>query len=74
MARLALKLKSSAARTKLAAARAAGTKMPLATRVYNRCELCGRRHGFMRRFNICRICFRELARRGMVTGVTLSSW
>lgn len=41
---------------------------------YNRCHLCGRPRGYMRKFGICRICFRELAHRGMVPGVTKSSW
>ncbi|MCX6783976.1 MAG: type Z 30S ribosomal protein S14 [candidate division WWE3 bacterium] len=39
------------------------------TRKYNRCALCGRRHGFIRRFGICRICFRELALKGEIPGV-----
>ena len=43
-------------------------------RAYNRCKMCGRRRGFMRRFEICRICFREQALRGMIPGVTKSSW
>lgn len=63
--------------TKLAevrAARAAGKKPKFPTRAYNRCSLCGRRHGFMRFFGICRICFRELASNGEMPGVTKSSW
>ncbi|MDQ7814529.1 MAG: type Z 30S ribosomal protein S14 [Patescibacteria group bacterium] len=44
------------------------------TRKVNRCWRCGRRHGFMRAFGICRICFRELANRGELPGVTKSSW
>ncbi len=43
-------------------------------RVYNRCQLCGRKHGYMRHFHICRICFRELAHQGLIPGVTKSSW
>jgi small subunit ribosomal protein S14 len=43
-------------------------------RAYNRCQLCGRAHGYMRKFSICRICFRELAHKGLVPGVTKSSW
>ncbi len=74
MARLSLRLKTARWKTALADARAAGKKLPLATRVYNRCSKCGRRHGFMRRFDICRICFRELARTGMLSGVKPSSW
>ncbi|MBU0946011.1 MAG: type Z 30S ribosomal protein S14 [Proteobacteria bacterium] len=43
-------------------------------RQYNRCPLCGRPRAFIRKFGICRICFRSLASRGEVTGVTKSSW
>jgi small subunit ribosomal protein S14 len=43
-------------------------------RSYNRCSLCGRRRGFIRRFELCRICFRELASRGEIPGVVKSSW
>ncbi|MCX6375169.1 MAG: type Z 30S ribosomal protein S14 [Armatimonadetes bacterium] len=41
---------------------------------YNRCHLCGRPRGYIRKFGVCRICFRELAHRGLVPGVTKSSW
>jgi small subunit ribosomal protein S14 len=44
------------------------------TRSVNRCWRCGRRHGFIRAFALCRICFRELANRGELPGVTKSSW
>jgi small subunit ribosomal protein S14 len=43
-------------------------------RVRNRCERCGRPRGYMRRFKLCRICFRELANKGMIPGVVKSSW
>ena len=43
-------------------------------RRYNRCKLCGRPRGYMRRFQICRICFRELASRGEIPGVVKASW
>lgn len=45
-----------------------------AVRVVNRCGKCGRIHGYMRRFNLCRICFRELARKGALVGIKKSSW
>ena len=45
-----------------------------AVRVRNRCLRCGRPRGYMRRFKLCRICFRELASRGEIPGVTKSSW
>ncbi|MFH1063043.1 MAG: type Z 30S ribosomal protein S14 [Candidatus Omnitrophota bacterium] len=44
------------------------------TRKYIRCKVCGRARGFMRRFGVCRICFRELASNGMIPGVTKASW
>jgi small subunit ribosomal protein S14 len=44
------------------------------TRVYNRCRLCGRAGGYMRKFDMCRICFRKLAHKGDLPGVTKSSW
>jgi len=43
-------------------------------RRYNRCGRCGRRHAYMRKFQMCRICFRELALEGKLPGVTKSSW
>ena len=44
------------------------------TRVVNRCEVTGRRRGYIRRFRMSRIAFRELASQGMLPGVTKSSW
>lgn len=44
------------------------------TRRYNRCELCGRRHAYFRKFSICRICFRNLALQGRIPGVKKASW
>jgi small subunit ribosomal protein S14 len=44
------------------------------TRKYNRCKNCGRRRAFIRRFQICRICFRELASQGKIPGVVKASW
>jgi len=49
-------------------------KPKFSTRVVRRCWRCGRKHGYMRKFNLCRICFRELANAGMLTGVRKSSW
>ena len=42
--------------------------------VRNRCQQCGRPRAFIRRFGLCRICFRELALKGMLPGVVKSSW
>lgn len=44
------------------------------SRKYYRCERCGRRHGYIRKFRLCRLCFRELAVSGMIPGVTKASW
>lgn len=41
---------------------------------YTRCEICGRPRGVFRYFNLCRICLREMAHRGLLPGVTKSSW
>jgi small subunit ribosomal protein S14 len=41
---------------------------------HNRCRLCGRPRAFIRRFTLCRICFRKLALAGEIPGVTKSSW
>ena len=49
-------------------------KPKFSTRVVRRCFRCGRRRGYMRDFDMCRICFRELASRGEVPGVKKSSW
>jgi small subunit ribosomal protein S14 len=43
-------------------------------RAYNRCRRCGRPRAFMRRFGICRICFREMALSGELPGVVKASW
>jgi small subunit ribosomal protein S14 len=43
-------------------------------RTYNRCHVCGNPRSYMRRFGICRICFRELAHKGELPGVMKSSW
>ena len=43
-------------------------------RKYNRCPLCGRPRGYLRKFQMCRICFRMLALRGDIPGVVKASW
>ena len=40
----------------------------------NRCHLCGRPRGYMRKFGLCRICFRKFASEGLIPGVRKSSW
>jgi len=44
------------------------------TRTVRRCWRCGRKRGYMRDFDLCRICFRELAEKGEIPGITRSSW
>jgi small subunit ribosomal protein S14 len=43
-------------------------------RVRNRCRICGRPRGYYRRFDLCRICFREQALKGNLPGVVKASW
>jgi len=43
-------------------------------RAYNRCPMCGRPRAYMRRFDMCRICFRNMALSGELPGVVKSSW
>ena len=43
-------------------------------RQHNRCSACGRPRGFLRKFGLCRICFREQAHKGNIPGVTKASW
>jgi small subunit ribosomal protein S14 len=50
------------------------TRRKYPERVRNRCKLCGRPRGYMRKFELCRICFRELALAGKIPGVVKSSW
>ena len=58
---------------RLAVARAA-KKTKLACRHRNRCFRCGRPRGFIRKFKLCRICFRALALAGEIPGVIKASW
>jgi small subunit ribosomal protein S14 len=50
------------------------TRRKYAVRVRNRCKICGRPRGYIRRFGLCRICFREKALDGKIPGVVKSSW
>ena len=61
MARLSLKVKAK-------------KPQKFKVREYNRCPLCGRGRGYLRKFDMCRICFRTLANRGQIPGVKKSSW
>ena len=44
------------------------------TRAYTRCRLCGRPHSVLRRYGICRICFRELAYKGQIPGARMEEF
>ncbi len=44
------------------------------TRAYTRCRICGRPHSVLRKYGVCRICFRELAYKGQIPGVRKASW
>lgn len=61
MARKSLKIKAAA-------------EPKFKVRRYNRCPICGRPRGYIRMFDMCRCCFRELAREGKIPGVIKSSW
>jgi len=52
----------------------ANKKSKFKVRTYNRCPICGRPRGYMRKFGICRICFRKMASEGILPGVIKSSW
>ncbi len=45
-----------------------------AVRNYNRCNICGRPHAYMRKYGICRVCFRNMASAGEIPGVKKASW
>jgi small subunit ribosomal protein S14 len=52
----------------------ANRKQKFKVRTHNRCKVCGRPRGYLRKYGLCRICFRELAHRGHIPGVTKASW
>lgn len=49
-------------------------KPKFGVRAYNRCPLCGRSRAYMRKFDMCRLCFRSMALAGELPGVVKSSW
>ena len=52
----------------------ANRKPKYQVRAYTRCNICGRPHAVLKKYGICRICFRELAYKGQIPGVKKSSW
>jgi len=49
-------------------------KLKYKTRYTNRCMICGRARAYMRKFGLCRLCFREYAHRGEIPGIRKASW
>lgn len=49
-------------------------KQKFSTREYSRCKICGGPHSVLKKYGICRICFRELAYKGQIPGVKKASW
>ena len=52
----------------------ASRKPKFSTRAYNRCPICGRSRAYLRKFGVCRICFRNMSLTGEMPGVRKSSW
>lgn len=50
------------------------TRRKFSNQVRNRCKICGRPRGYIRRFGLCRICFRQFALEGKIPGVVKASW
>lgn len=74
MARKALVIRCERTRKKHFQALKDGKKPVMPTRIYNRCGNCNKVRGYMRRFGLCRICFRKLSSDGLIMGVRKSSW
>ncbi len=49
-------------------------KAKFSSQEYNRCKICGRPNAYLRKYGVCRICFRELAHKGDIPGVRKASW
>lgn len=49
-------------------------KLKFKVRYHNRCQNCGRSRAYLRRFGLCRLCFREFAAKGEIPGVKKASW
>jgi small subunit ribosomal protein S14 len=54
--------------------RRAEGRLKFKARFYNRCAVCGRARAYYRKFDLCRICLRQLALEGKIPGMTKSSW
>lgn len=74
MATTAKMVKDAKIEREQSAARAKGKKLKFSSRRHNRCKLCGRPRAYLRKFGLCRMCFRGLALKGEIPGVSKSSW
>ncbi len=74
MARTAATEKMKKLQKKIERVRASGKAYRFRTRYRIRCSICGRPRGVYRKFGLCRICFRQMAHKGLIPGVTKSSW
>ncbi|MDP3975882.1 MAG: type Z 30S ribosomal protein S14 [bacterium] len=74
MAKKSLIIKAQRRLQKYLQAKKEGRKPKFPSRVYNRCQVCGRPRGFIRKFAMCRICLRQLASRGQIMGLKKASW
>ncbi len=74
MARTAAVEKMKRLQQKIDRARSIGKVHRFSTRYRNRCFICGRPRGVYQKFGLCRICFRQMAHKGLIPGVTKSSW
>jgi small subunit ribosomal protein S14 len=70
----AKRVKDAKIEKKFEIARATKKQPKFSTRRHNRCKLCGRPRAYLRKFGVCRLCFRGLALRGEIPGVSKSSW
>ena len=74
MAKTSLIVKQQRLETKRLAALESWNKMKNIAKYYNRCKLCGRSHGYIRDFGVCRVCFRKYAREWLIVGLRKASW
>ena len=74
MATTAKEAKDRKLKASIQRAKAEGRTPKFTCRVRNRCFRCGRPRGFIRKFGLCRICFRQLALAGEIPGVIKASW
>ncbi|HWF91293.1 MAG TPA: type Z 30S ribosomal protein S14 [Terriglobales bacterium] len=74
MATTAKRVKDAKIQKKFDDARGKGPKPKFSSRRHNRCKICGRPRAYLRKFGVCRLCFRALALRGEIPGVSKSSW